>query len=138
MNSVLNVEFRIRKGFNCPAWIDTLDENDNEEWMSYHKSPLSLIALECRAVYKQTQYELNKVKPNYLCVKYEDYIDSPRKAIADVLDSINVTMDNKITDYLSKQYYENKNYKYMDKFTKEEINIIEKVCSEQMENFGYV
>lgn len=136
--SLLNVEFRKKKGLQTPNWHDSLSEEDVKEWESYDKNPIALAALEWRSVYRQTKEELLKIKPYYKLIKYEEFVKDPQKIIVDILGFAGLSEEKRVVNYVNRMNYKNVNYKYFEGFSEQEIKMIEDICKKELEERNYI
>lgn len=138
VNSLLNVGFRKKKGLAKMAWEGSLVGDDLKIWESYGKSPVAILALEWRAVYKQTKEEVKNLGPsNYKRVRYEDFVEAPRTILGEIYGFSNLSYTKHVDDFISKTYLKNTNFKYKETLTKTEINIIEEICKNEIEELRY-
>ena len=136
--STLCVNFRKKRGFNKPYWTNTLDMEDLKIWERYNKSEISLLALEWKAVYKQTLKEKKCINSNqYLQVKYENFIDNPIRSITSMYDNLDLELHKNVIQFLSKSNYKNTNYKYLENLTENEVVTINEICKEEIDQLGY-
>lgn len=132
--SLINVGFWIKKG-NEPFWEDCFSKEHYKIWESYDKSPIAKAALECLAIYEQTQAE--KAGANVLTVKYEDFAEDPLKVLENIYDFTNLKKGESYKEYLHSRPVINMNKKYKTRLTEADIKIIENICSAYMDEYNY-
>jgi hypothetical protein len=83
--SLLNVQFRIEKGFNKPSWKGTFEDKHFEIWNEFNRTEVALLSLEWLAIFEQTIIELKKCKNKYIQIKYEDFTENFSKVMEKIL-----------------------------------------------------
>ncbi|MFC1785872.1 sulfotransferase [Candidatus Neomarinimicrobiota bacterium] len=137
VNSLLNVDFRKIKSLTTPYWDDSLADKDEIEWNKFDRSAISLAALEWRSVYRLTKLELNKVEPNYMRIKYEDFIDSPQNTLKTILKFVGLDYTYDADKFIKKTNFFSTNHKFRDNLSVTDINTINSICEKEIDELGY-
>jgi len=138
VHSFLNVRFRKRKGLKKLNWDGSLDKKDMLEWQSYDFSALSLATLEWRAVYNLTKLEINAIKPKYLQIKYENFVNDPKLIVKQILKFVGLNYSKSHDKFINNTKIVNLNSKYSKDLSKKEINIINTICKSELSELRYV
>jgi len=141
VNSLLNVDFwRDTFRRTQPAWKGGLSEADLEKWRSIYKSsPAALAALQWRRVMETTREESAHLgAERYLELRYEDFLAAPRETLAQLTAFAGLEPAQEIDDYLETRVrLKNMNYQFRERFSPEELAMLEEVMGEELESRGY-
>ncbi|MBM7571384.1 sulfotransferase [Aquibacillus albus] len=135
--SLMNVKFWKDKG-DEPFWDGTFTEHEYEIWNRYDKSQVALAALEWNSIYKQTEIEKNISNCHVINIKYEDFMENPKKEMNSLLDYLNLDYCNSLQSHIEKVDNKNMNYKYKERLSEDQIKVVEEVCKDAMEKLGYL
>jgi len=136
--SLINVKFRIDQGFEKPFWENSLTNDLEKIWEKYNKSPVALAALEWRSIYEQTNYESKKNNIKFYNLKYENFAEHPVKELKRIINFANLNYSDNIFKYTNENNYENMNYKYKERLSKRQVEIIEDICENAMRELNYL
>lgn len=139
--SQLNVAFwRERGGYEHPWWKNGLDGNWEEEWHQYSRSPEALAAIQWRRILEVNDREEGLLAPGqYMHLRYEDFIESPKRAVEGMLNFCGLPRSQNIEDYLDgRAGYRNMNNKYLSFFSADQISDLERIMRPFLIKYGYL
>lgn len=135
--SLLNVDFRKKKGFKESFWKNTLTDYLYDKWVKYNKKSIALLALEWLAIYNQTKRKGTKIENKLHNLKYENFVSDPILSFKKLTSFLDIKFSDEIKNHLMKNNYKNMNYKYKERLNKKQIKIIEEICGDAMKEIGY-
>lgn len=136
--SLLNVEFWKLKGLYNHHWRDSLNKEHIKIWEESGRSPVTLAALEWHSAYEQTLIERQDVNPKYLQIKYEEFVENPKRTMDKIYKFVGLKLSNRVNNYMNMIKYKNMNYKYHEILTKKDVQIIENICQKQINKLYYI
>jgi hypothetical protein len=98
--SFLKVPFWKTRGINQLWWHFDLSLEEQAAVLEHNNDPVWMTAFQISKIIETTQYELEKVRPNYLRISYEDFIKDPKESISEVFSFIGISNHNRCFDYL--------------------------------------
>lgn len=141
INSLLNIDFwQDGGGYNRPFWTGGLPDTWEQEWKACGGTPMALAAIQWCAVLEVAQREREQLSPDqYFEIKYEDFVNDPPKVMDRVLSGCGLRASPRVSEYISQPgRFRSMNYKYLERFTPEEIDIMERVMGSWLNHYAYV
>lgn len=135
--SLLKVDFWKNRGLYSPFWEGGMDKIKMDIWEQSNKKPAILAAMLYLSVIEHTEKEIHNNKNKYKVVRYEDFVESPRDIMTDILKFCGLGLSKSVENYLSSQIYVNMNYKYESQLEKDDIALINEILKEKFFHYGY-
>ncbi len=126
ISSFLNVEFWKTRGMNKLWWTGAYS-NEEKEWARINSGKAGLLtAFQLKKLDDITEIELNRYKPKYMEVNYEDFVVNPENEINRI---INISSLNffEFDKYLKGIKIYNRNKKDSDYFSSRELQDIYRI-----------
>lgn len=140
VNSLLNVDFwKDSGGYGRPWWTGGLPAGWKEEWKCFGQSAMALSAIQWRAVLQVARQEREQLAPHqYFEIKYEDFVADPPKVMDGVLARCGLRRSPRVSEYVSQSSrFRDFNYKYLERFSREEIHMLERIMGDWLDHYGY-
>lgn len=138
--SLLRVEFwRDKGGFIAPFWEHGLRSESINDWEQSGKDPLVLAAHQWRRVIETMYEEASTLgDEQYIEVKYEDFVKSPREVNCELLlwAGVDCNVDELNKSRSSDQYID-MSLKYQDVFSKDQLANMNRIMGPMLDQLGY-
>lgn len=100
IRSLLKVHFWKEKGMNQLWWTGAYSEAEIEMAEQLKDKPELLTAIQYRKIRDITNEEVRKYGVKHLQIKYEDFVEDPRREIDKILSFTGLSQNPKIDNYL--------------------------------------
>jgi len=127
ISSFLKVKFWKDLGINQLWWTGAYSKEE-EKWADENKNEPALItAFQIKKILDVTEYEIQKLKPRYIVISYEDFVTDPMREIIKIVDFTQLSKDKACLDYLEKNKIYNRNKSDLEYFDKNQLKKIYKI-----------
>jgi len=141
VNSLLDVDFWKHGGcYARPRWRNGLPEDWEEEWKSYGSSPMALAAIQVRTIYDVLGRERSLLASDqFIEIKYEDFVQDPSGTMRQIMLECGLKPSPRVESYVGQsRRYRSMNQKYLDRFSREEIEDLNRIMGCWLAHYGYL
>lgn len=128
INSTIKTDYW-QSSLTEPRWDNTLPCGWEDTWSKYGKTPMSLLAMQYKAVIKNCEAESRQLAKNrYLEVDYADFVNNPKDLMMKSIEFLDLTLSSEVIDYVSKPgRYQGMDWKYKAELSPEDISLINEI-----------
>lgn len=128
INSFLKVGFWQTNGINKLWWVGAYDENE-KKWADKNlDNPTLLTAFQLNKIVQMTEMEVNKFKPTYLEIHYEDFVADPEKELKRIISFTGLPSFG-VASHLKSIEIHNRNKKDSEYFKQDELENIYEIIN---------
>jgi len=132
VNSYLNVSFFKDIGF----WWN--DNKTLDDWLNEGNNQLELAARHWRNNVEEILKQKSSLPKNrYFEIKYEEFTSNPIYSFKKVIDFCELNWDDHFKSIIKNSNFENRDYKWRERFSTDEIDRINSIVIPTMEKIGY-
>ncbi len=109
ISSFLKVSFWKERGMNQLWWQGPYTEEE-KNWVEAHRDdPVLITALQLRKTVELTEKEIGECRPDYLRVRYEDFVAHPRETILEILGFAGLEEDEACMQFIERHKIQRRN-----------------------------
>ena len=140
VSSLMKVGFwRKNDGGLSRPWWDANSKMILNQINNYENDAISLAAIQWKIVIENAIRESQKIcKERYIEIKYENFLNSPRDTINNILKFTGLKISRNVDNYFSSIFkYKNTRGKYKKNLTHDELLRIQNITGDIAKNYGY-
>lgn len=140
VQSLMGVAFwKQRHRMHEPAWSNGLLPADDEAWLRSGRSPLALAAVQWRRVVESAREEAARLPAGrYVEVHYEQFVDAPDPILDEITSFCGLPPSARAKAFLRGRFdLKNMNFQWMERFSVEEIAMLNDLLGPTLASFGY-
>lgn len=127
ISSFLKVDFWKNRGDNQLWWLGAYSKKEME-WVEMNKkNPIAITTLQIKKIKEITKKEIEKLKPDYFELAYEDFVEQPGIEINKILNFLQLEDDNSCSLALKELNIINRNYPNSKYFSEKELILIDTI-----------
>ena len=108
------------------------------QWRKFQNTPpLIKHSYQWEEILKYSTRNLNKLRTNFLTIKYESFCANPKKEVKRFSNFVGLNSSKYPTDIKSKYSVENKNFKARNHLSKNGLNKVWEIVQGAAKNYGY-
>lgn len=129
ISSWINVSFWKERGMHQLWWRGAYTSEEQQWAVANKNNPVLLAALQYKKIMEVTNKEVKDNNVQCLTVKYEDFIQNPKKEIGRILSFSNLNSSPFIDEYLKEVKIFNSSKDIKKSFTEEDIINVDKIIN---------
>lgn len=130
-------QFWKKSGEESPFWDCRYDQEGYALWEQSGRMPAVLTALQWVHMYKLAEKEVASCDVSYTKVRYEDYVDAPKKTIGKIIEFCGLEKSRNVELWVSDVAYSSANRKFREILDERQIEWIERIVGDQLDELGY-
>ena len=129
ISSFLKVGFWKNRGYNKLWWKGAYTKEEINWVKKNIEDSISVTTIQIKKIKDITRKEVDKLKPSYLEIKYEDFIDNPRSTTKSILKFLDLDDDNSCLNAFNELKIYDRNLSDNDYFNDSDLNKIKSILN---------